>query len=239
MKSSTTRVSFVVGSLCALLAGGRARAATPPAEEDLPILRLTGAGVELLKLAVAQAEGDGESARTATETMSKDADVSGLFQVLDPTSFPQQLQSEGLSFSSALWSQVGAQAVAKMKASGSSVEGRLYVVARGDTAVLSKKYSGSDTRDAVHQFVNDIIQSFTGTRGVFGSRIAFAQTGRGSHEIASVDMDGGRVAVVTKMQSDCLLPSYSPSGGEIAFTSYLRDNPDLWIVAAGGGRGDG
>jgi TolB protein len=49
-------------------------------------------------------------------------------------------------------------------------------------------------------------------------------------------MDGGHMAVLTKMQSDCLLPAYSPSGGEIAFTSYLRDNPDLWIVSAGGGR---
>jgi len=208
----------------------------PPTEEDLPMLRLSGAGVELLRLAVPRAEGDGESARTAVETMSKDGDVSGLFQVLDPSSFPQQLQAEGLAFSSALWTQVGAQAVVKMKASGGQLEGRLFVVARGDTAVISKSYRGNDTRDAVHQFINEIIQSFTGVRGVFGSRIAFAQSGSGSHEIGSVDMDGGHPAVLTKMQSDCLLPAYSPSGGEIAFTSYLKDNPDLWIVSAGGGR---
>jgi TolB protein len=213
-----------------------ANAAPAAADEDLPAIRISGAGVDLLKLAVPRAEGDGESARAATETMSKDADISGLFQVLDPASFPQQLQAEGLTFSSALWSQVGAQAVVKMKASGGSLEGRLYVVARGDTAIISKTYKGGETREAVHQFVNDMIQSFTGTRGVFGSRIAFAQVGHGSHEIASVDMDGGGMAVLTKMQSDCLMPAYAPSGGEIAFTSYLRDNPDLWIVAAGGGR---
>ena len=61
-------------------------------------------------------------------------------------------------------------------------------------------------------------------------------TGKGSHEIGAVDMDGGRMAVLTKMGSDSLLPAYSPTGGEIAFTSYLRNNPDLWIVSAGGGR---
>jgi TolB protein len=208
----------------------------PSGDEDLPAVILSNAGVELLKIAVPRAEGDGEAARTAAETMTKDADVSGLFQVLDPASFPQQLQAEGLAFSSALWTQVGAQAVVKMKATGAQLEGRLFVVARGDTAVISKSYRGDDVREAVHQFMNDVLQSFTGTRGVFGSRIAFAQTGRGSHEIASVDMDGGRMSVVTKMQSDCLLPAYAPSGGEIAFTSYLRDNPDLWIVSAGGGR---
>ena len=40
-------------------------------------------------------------------------------------------------------------------------------------------------------------------------------------------MDGGRTAVLTKMGSDSLLPAYSPTAAEIAFTSYLRNNPDL------------
>jgi TolB protein len=227
-------LAFLVVGVVGLVANPVHAAA--PVEEDLPVLKLSNAGVQMLKLAVPRAEGDGEAARVATETMARDADVSGFFQVLDAGSFPQQLQGEGLTFSSALWTQVGAQVVVKMKATAGQVEGRMYMVARGDTAVIAKIYKASDPRDAVHEFANEIIQSFTGTRGVFGSRIAFAQTGKGSHEIASVDMDGGRMAVLTKMQSDCLLPAYSPSGGEVAFTSYLRDNPDLWIVSAGGGR---
>ena len=223
-------------ALAAATAPASARAEAPSGDEDLPAIRLSGAGVEMLKLGVPKAEGDGESARVATETLSKDMDVTGLFQVLDQASFPAQLQSEGLAFSSALWSQVGAQAVVKMKANGGALEGRVYVVARGDAAVLSKTYRGGDTRDAVHEFANDIVQSFTGKRGVFGSRIAFALSGHGPHEIATVDMDGGRMATITKMGSDSLLPAYSPGGAEVAFTSYLRNNPDLWIVPAGGGR---
>jgi TolB protein len=210
--------------------------AQAPAEEDLPTLRLSGAGVELLKLALPRVEGEGETAKVAAETLAKDMDVTGLFQLLDPASFPPQLQSEGLSFSSPLWTQVGAQAVIKVKITGDKLDGRLYVVARGDAAVLSKSYRGADIRDAVHDFANDVVQSFTGARGVFGSRIAFALTGKGPHEIASIDMDGGRMAVLTKMGSDSLLPAYSPTGAEIAFTSYLKNNPDLWIVSAGGGR---
>ena len=141
-----------------------------------------------------------------------------------------------MAFSSALWTQVGAQVVIKMKASGGALEGKVFVVARGDTPTLAKSYRNADIRDAVHEFANDIVLSTTGRRGVFGSRIAFAMSGRGSHEIGSVDMDGGRMAVVTKMGSDSLLPAYSPGGAEIAFTSYARNNPDLWIVSSGGGR---
>jgi TolB protein len=225
-------------ALCLATAIGApaARAQTRTADEDLPAVQLSGAGVELLKLAVPRAEGDADAAHTASDTMSRDMDVTGLFQVLDPTSFPQQLAAEGLTFSSALWSQVGAQAVIKMRVTGGKLEGRLYVTGRGDAAVLSRSYNAGDVRDAVHDFANDVVQSFTGQRGVFGSRIAFAQTGKGGHEIATVDMDGGRTSVLTKMGSDCLLPAYSPAGGEIAFTSFLKNNPDLWIVSSGGGR---
>jgi TolB protein len=229
------------GGLCGLGGGGgRARAAADEpsgADEDLPAIRLTGASVELLKLGIPAAEGDAEGARAAAEALSHDMDISGLFQVLDPTSFPQALQTEGLGFSSALWSQVGAQAVVKMKVGPSGqLEARLYALARGDTPMLSRTYRAGDPRDAIHELANDILNAFTGQRGVFGSRIAFAQTGHVSHEIAVVDMDGGRMNLVTNMQSDCLLPSFSPSGAEIAFTSYLRGNPDLWIVSSGGGR---
>ena len=226
----------VVGTLTVLLTvlalfPGRARAQA--ADEDLPVIRLSGAGVELTRIAVPRAEGD---AGSASETLSKDLDITGLFQVLDPGSFPAALQGEGLGFSSPQWTQVGAQAVVKMRVSGDQIEGRLFITARGDTAQLSKVYRAGDVRDAVHELANDIVKSFTGQAGVFGSRIALAMAGKGPHEIATVDMDGARTAVVTKMASDCLLPAFSSEGGEIAFTSYLRNNPDLYIVAAGGGR---
>jgi TolB protein len=213
---------------------GMAGAQTPTGDEDLPAITLSGAGVQMLRLAVPRAEGD--SGAVAVETLSKDMDITGLFQVLDPASFPAQLQSEGMAFSSALWTQVGAQVVVKMKASGGQLEGKVFVVARGDQPTLAKSYRNADIRDAIHEFANDIVQSTTGKRGVFGSRIAFAMSGRGTHEIGSVDMDGGRMAVLTKMGSDSLLPAYSPGGAEIAFTSYARNNPDLWIVSSGGGR---
>jgi TolB protein len=217
--------------LFALLFAGRAHA--QGADEDLPVIRLSGAATELTRVGVPRAEGD---SGTAVETLSKDLDVTGLFQVLDPGSFPAALQGEGLGFSSALWTQVGAQAVVKMRVAGGQIEGRLYITARGDTAQLSKLYRGADVRDAVHDFANDIVKAFTGQPGVFGSRIAFAMSGKGPHEIAAVDADGGRTSVLTKMGSDCLLPAYSPGGGEVAFTSYLRNNPDMYIVSAGGGR---
>lgn len=112
-----TGCSFALAVVTILALPASVRGA--PAEEDLPpakVFEIDPSGVQMLKLAVPRAEGDAGPA--AVETMSKDMDITGLFQVLDPASFPAQLQSEGLAFSSALWTQVGAQAVIKMKAAG-------------------------------------------------------------------------------------------------------------------------
>jgi TolB protein len=207
--------------------------------EDLPEITITDPNRDLFRIGLPDAVGDADLVKTAIETERRDLDLVGLFRVLDPKSFPESLMREGLGFSSDYWSQVGAQGVAKLRAGreggGLVVEGRLYQVGRGESPVLSRIYRGGELRPLVHMWANDVIAQFTGTPGVFGSRIAFAMTGR-TGEIATIGMDGQEMSVVTRMKSQCLLPALSPSGGQIAFNSYLRGGADLWVVSAGGGR---
>ena len=219
---------------------GSSRAAEQAAEvEDLPQITITDPNRDLFRLGMPNAVGDGDLTGTAVDVERRDLDLVGLFRVLDPASFPDSLVKEGMGFSADLWSQMGAQGVAKLRAAHESggivVEGRLYQVGRGDAPVLTKTYHGSELRPLVHMWANDVILQFTGMRGVFGSRIAFAMTGRNA-EIATIGMDGQEMKVVTQMKSQCLLPALSPSGGQIAFNSYLRGGADLWVVSASGGR---
>jgi len=232
---------LTIGILLATIAvPGRAPAADQAAEtDDLPQITITDPNRDLFRLAMPSAIGDGDLVGTAVEVERRDLDLVGLFRVLDPASFPDSLVKEGLGFSADLWSQMGAQGVAKLRAAHESggivIEGRLYQVGRGDSPVLTKIYHGSELRPLVHMWANDVVMQFTGTRGVFGSRIAFAMTGKNS-EVATIGMDGQEMKVVTQMKSPCLLPALSPSGGQIAFNSYLRGGADLWVVSASGGR---
>ena len=214
------------------------QAAEPPVE-DLPQITVTDPNRDLFRLALPTAVGEPDLAAAVTDIERRDLDLVGIFRILDPQSFPDSLVKEGLGFSSDLWSQVGAQGVAKLRASrdggGVTIEGRLYQSGRGEAPVLTKTYRGPEARPLVHQWANDVIAQFTGLRGVFGSRIAFAMTGR-SPEIATIGMDGQELKVVTQMKDECLLPALSPSGGQIAFNSYLRGGADLWVVSASGGR---
>jgi TolB protein len=223
-----------------LLSPGSTWAAGQAAEvEDLPEITITDPNRDLFRIALPNAVGDGDLVASAAETERRDLEMCGFFRVLDPASFPDSLMKEGMGFSSDYWSQVGAQGVAKLRAAhqggGFVVEGRLYQIGRGESPVLTKTYHGSELRPLVHMWANDVVAQFTGTPGVFGSRIAFAMTGK-KGEVATIGMDGQELHVVTQMNSQCLLPALSPSGGQIAFNSFLRGGADLWIVSASGGR---
>jgi TolB protein len=50
-----------------------------------------------------------------------------------------------------------------------------------------------------------------------------------------MDFDGAAVYSVSNNSSTNILPAWSPSGG-IAYTSFMRGNPDLYVSGGAGGR---
>src|SRR5262249_20787368 len=161
-----------------------------------------------------------------------DLDLTGVFKVLDAKGFPAALRGEPLeSIAPANWQQVGAQGVAKVQAQGTETRCLLFGVGQGERPTMSKRYSGLDARAAAHECANEIVKTLTGEDGFFGTQFVFAQGGHGSvREIYAVDFDGQNARSLTGMRSISLLPSWSPSGKEVAFLSYLFGSPDLWVV---------
>ena len=190
-------------------------------------------------IALPMALGDPALAAGAIQVERRDLDLDGAFRVVDPASYPVALDKEELGFSTKPWSQLGAQLVAKLQVvclgDALVLDGRLYEVGHGRVPVLTKNYRGTELREIVHRWSNDVIGHVTGMRGVFGSRIAFARMDR-IPEIATIGMDGQELNVLTTMKSRCFLPAYSPSGEQIAFNSYLSGGADLWLVSDKGGR---
>jgi TolB protein len=197
-------------------------AAAAPARPASPLPRAPAAasGAQPIALALPAAAGDAALAQQAAVLQRRALAITGLFDLggRAPQAAKLRVTRQG-------------DAIA--------VEGQLAPVDSTTPAPLAKTYRGAALRPLVHAWVNDVVAQLTGTRGILGSRIAYAVPGRRS-EIGSVHADGGEPQVLTKMserqRSECLLPAYAPHGGQIAFTSYLRGAPDLWMVSAEGGR---
>lgn len=201
------------------------------------VIDVNGATRGLYPIATPTAPEGDQVARDIAQVESSDMALAGVFKVLDPASFLADLKSEALGIEPQKWKDVGAYGVMKYHAAGDSIEFRLYEVSKGATPVLTKTYPRKgDTRQIVHRWCNEVVKYYTHENGFFGSKIAFTQKGKGSSAVIAMDFDGANAYSVSHNSSENILPSWSPDGSRIAYTSFMRTNPDLYIGPAGGGR---
>jgi len=168
------------------------------------------------------------------ELLTKNARLSSGFEIIDRRSLPAALVKAN-SFDAAKWGSTGADVVIMATASGAQIKMQMYEVSEGGKASVARGYPASDPLKAADKFMNDVVEHFTGKRGVFGSRIAFVRTRRNptvSKNIQTVEMNGESAAGITSNRSLNILPSIGPSG-QVLFTSYAKRNPDLWMGTGG------
>lgn len=174
----------------------------------------------LYRIAVPNLLGAGNLGAQGAEVIRNDLTLSSLFQVLDSRSFLANLEAEGLGITKTPWSSVGAQGVVKgrITQSGQNIvaEMRLFEIARGESAVLSKDYRGdvSQLRGYMHDFANEILRVLTGKAGAFGTRLTFARkVGPGRKDIYVADFDGNHLFRASSGRGNAMLPSFGQNGG--------------------------
>lgn len=207
---------------------------------------ISGTGQSLFRIAIPPVIDGGGAQSSLGEiqsVMANDLTLIGLFKVLNPSGFLANLTKEGTGLDPSAWSNIGAQGVIKAKAQSAggnlTVNFYLYDLAKGNSPVLTKSYQGnsSSIRLLAHRFGDEVVKYYTGERGIFTSKIAFAVSNPRSRssQIYVMDYDGHGAHRISNTGTQNVLPAWSPSG-QIAFTSYLWRNPDLFVVAGGGGR---
>jgi len=120
--------------------------------------------------------------------------------------------------------------------------GWLFNVGQSATAqaqVLAKRYFGpvdeTGAKKIAHEFAADIISQFGGT-SLLGSKIYFVSNRTGHKEIWVMDPDGSNQKQISHFNSISIMPAVSPDGTKIAFTSFARGNPAIFILATDSGR---
>ena len=125
----------------------------------------------------------------------------------------------------------GAGATATITVSGAAAPGSFNGLATEKSAglVLQKSYSG-ETRRAVHQFTNDLIETVTGQKGIALSKVAFVADRTGHKEIFTCDYDGARTLQLTHDGAISVSPALSADGRRLAYTGYQSGYADIYLV---------
>ena len=87
----------------------------------------------------------------------------------------------------------------------------------------------TDLRTTMHRFNDDLLEALTGERGIAETKLAFIRQMGRTKEVWVADYDGENARQLTHDQSLDLSPAWAPWGSEIAYTTYKRGNPDLYL----------
>ena len=105
--------------------------------------------------------------------------------------------------------------------------------------VVGKRYFGTldeaGARKVAHEFAADILAHW-GATSLFGTKIYFVSDRTAHKEIWSMDPDGSNQKQITSFKSISIMPAVSPDGSKIAFTSFARGNPAIFIHSTETGR---
>lgn len=172
------------------------------------------------------------------ETLTDDLDFSGLFRVLDPTSFiedPAQADTDPGKIHFEDWTAVGADALIEGTYSRDldrlTAEFHLYDVVQQKRIVGKRYYGGAgDLRKMAHKFADEVVKQITGEEGAFTTRISYLRVSDGSYEIHIMDYDGHKDNTLFGEKHIIVSPKWSSDGEKIVFTSYRSDNPDLYQI---------
>jgi len=175
--------------------------------------------------------------KKASDLLSETLEFTGYFKMLDRGAFlidPDNapLITPKINFNN--WVSIGAELLItgglSKKENTIVMELRLFDTFKGKRLV-GKKYEGpaGDLRQMIRRFCSEVIYHLTGNRGIFNSKIAFISTGSGNKEIYICDFDGYSPKQFTNNKSINLFPAWSSDLKYIAYTSYLKGKPDIYI----------
>jgi TolB protein len=201
-----------------------------------PFLRKIPLAVPELKPLAGTAEEE-TLARESADLIAQTLEFTCYFSIIDRAAFLEDPRQTGIGLNEINlknWSDIGAEFLVTGSVSLEDddvvYELRMIDVFKAQMLV-GKRYKGrvSDQRKIIRRFCSEVMERLTGRKGYFDSEIAFVSTGPGNKEIFVSEFDGYNPRRITNNQVIELSPAWSSDGQWLAYTSYRKGKPDLYI----------
>ena len=221
---------------CVMALPGLSRAEYDYIDITNPFLRKIPMAVPAFK-PVAGNAAERSVADKAADQLAGALEFTGYFKMLDRGAFLVNPEAMGIiapNIKFQDWTAVGAELLVtggvSVQDKYMEMELRLFDTFKSQLLV-GKRYKGllSDQRRMIHRFCGEVIFALTGNHGIFDSQIAFVSNGTGNKEIFTADFDGNGPRQVTHNKAITLSPAWSSDGKWLAYTSYQKGKPDLYI----------
>lgn len=169
------------------------------------------------------------------DRIGADLAFTGLFRVLDRSSYLEKagaVKPDGAGTNWEDWRVLKATVVVR-GGYRAEPDGRLTGMVRVFSVAEGSRigeFQATDTRERLpHRLADGVYRLLTGEESFFGSRLAFVNNRTGSKEIWYSSFDGSGEVQVTRNRSINIAPAWSPEANRLMFTSYVRNNPDMYF----------
>jgi TolB protein len=194
-------------------------------------VEVSGVGLTQVPIAFAPLRGEESSPQKISTIVQADLERSGQFRGVTAGAVTDETQRPDIS----AMRQKGADAlltgsISRMNDGRYDVRIRLWDVVRGqDLGAMSYVVVTGDLRLASHKISDFVYEKLTGDKGVFSTRIAYVTKAGSRYNLWVADSDGENAQSALASPEPIISPSWSPSGGQLAYVSFESRKPVVYI----------
>ncbi|MDH5535119.1 MAG: Tol-Pal system beta propeller repeat protein TolB [Betaproteobacteria bacterium] len=197
-------------------------------------IEIIGAGANQIPIAIVPFRAEEGLPQQITSVVAADLTRSGLFRMVDPGGIvPVPHQPEQLNYPQ--WQARGAEAVvigtvAAQPGGRYEVRFRVMdVVKQTQLAGFAFSVASAQLRLTAHRIADIVYEKLTGDVGVFSTRITYVVKRGEFYELQVADADGYNPQTVLASNEPIISPSWAPDGQRIAYVSFERKKPVVYV----------
>jgi len=205
----------------------------PAAHSELRI-EIIGGGANQVPIAIAPFKAEETLPEQVTAVVAADLVRSGLFRIVDSGGLTA-IPAESAEVQYPVWTARGADAlvigsVAPLPNGYWDVRFRLLDVAKQlQLAGFAYQVTTQQLRSTAHKIADAIYEKLTGDIGVFGTRITYVVKQGTRFELQVADADGYGAQTILASNEPIISPKWSPDGTRLAYVSFERKKPIVYI----------